>query len=98
MRKSRNRRRNLEGPIIGHVMEIVRDDPADAETLAAEVRERIVAEGPYWARGVQARDIRAAMKSPKALATFRRLVSPVGRIEWSLRDDPHDFGWHAPSN
>jgi len=103
MRKPRTRRRrvqevlNLEKLLIRHVAEIVRDDPADADRLAAAVRERIEAEGPYWARGVQARDIRAAMTSPKALTKFRRLVSPVGRIEWALRDDPHDLGWYPPS-
>jgi len=96
-RGSGNRRRNLEGLLIGHVTALLRDGSADAETLAVEVSSRIVSQGPHWARDVDARDIRAAMKSPRALATFRRLVSPVGRIEWALRDDPHDLGWYPPS-
>jgi isopenicillin N synthase-like dioxygenase len=77
-RKERKARDQKHALIIERCKGLLRHYHCDAQTIAAQCQ--------VVGLEVEVSDVRSAMKSPEALALFRRVRAPMGRIEWVLND------------
>jgi hypothetical protein len=77
-REERKVRDQKHTAIIERCKALLRHYHCDAQTIAAQCQ--------VVGLEVEVSDVRSAMKSPEALALFRRVRAPMGRIEWVLND------------
>ena len=74
-RKARDQKHAL---IIERCKGLLRHYHCDAQTIAAQCQ--------VVGLDVEVKDVRSAMRSPEALALFRRTRLAAGRVEWVLHD------------
>jgi len=77
-RKERKERDQKHALIIKRCKGLLRHYHCDAQTIAAQCQ--------IVGLDVEVKDVRSAMKSPEALALFRRTRLAAGRVEWVVRD------------
>jgi isopenicillin N synthase-like dioxygenase len=77
-RKERKARDQKHALIIERCKGLLRHYHCDAQTIAAQCQ--------VVGLEVEVSDVRSAMKSPEALALFRRTRLAAGRVEWVLHD------------